>query len=80
MTIRASGIDIMATLLEHGHPMTKAGLVNELGVRSTSINRAIHRLMARGLVEQVGEYTNPGTGRKAAMFAPGRLVKEWVGR
>ena len=75
--IRASGIDILATLLSHGTPMTKAGLTAELGVRSTSINRAIQRLTERGLVEPVGIYRNPGTKREALLYGVGPLVRGW---
>jgi predicted transcriptional regulator len=76
--IRASGLDILVALLEHGAPMTKSGLTAELGVRSTSINRAIVRLTERGLVEPAGLYTNPGTGRNALTFGPGPLMRAWA--
>ena len=76
--IRASGLDILVTLLTHGNPMTKAGLTAELGVRSTSIHRAIDRLMERGLVEPTGLYTNPGTKRSAMTYGPGPLLNGWA--
>lgn len=75
MTHRSSAVDIMATLLEHGHPMTRRGLTHEIGVVDASIERSLKRLMARGLVEKAGQYVNPGTGRKAMLFAPGPLVR-----
>jgi predicted transcriptional regulator len=58
--------------------MTKAGLTAELGVRSTSINRAIQRLTERGLVEPVGIYRNPGTKRQAMLYGPGPLLTFWA--
>ena len=75
MTHRSSAVDIMATLLEHGQPMTRAGLVNEINVVDASIERALKGLIARGLVEKAGERINPGTGRTAMLFAPGPLVR-----
>ena len=78
MTHRSSAVDIIATLLEHGQPMTRLGLVNEIGVVDASIERALRRLIDRGRVEKAGEYVNPGTGRKAMLFAPGKLVREWT--
>ena len=75
MTHRSSGVYIVATLLEHGGPMTRQAIGREVGVDQANIDKQLRRLIELGLAERRGEYANPGTGRLVHLFGPGPLVR-----
>lgn len=58
--------------------MTRAGIAAEAGIWESSITNSLDDLIARGLVEPAGHYTNPGSGRKAQLLAPGPLIRAWA--
>lgn len=80
MTHKASSVDILCALLSHPVPMTRQGISTELGLASQSIDRALTRLLERGLVESAGKRRNPGTGREAELWQVGPLVRVWTAR